>query len=857
MDKAFLCHSSTDKAYVGLVAKRLGRAKVIFDAMSFRPGHDFRAEIIAGLERSGLFVFFASRASIASTWCKFEIDEAHFRRVSGEIRGQLAIIIDPDVAYSDLPNWMQRLRALVQTRPVRAAREVERELFAITPPSLASRPFVGRQSQQQEFVGRLAVRMEAQPRIFIVSGLEGVGRRAYLARVLLDNLGLTLGPFRILDTTSTLEDLFIWLLDETADVMTRAELAREAELFRALDTPLQVAEVLTRLRIICEGRFVPCLVNRGALLSESGAFQEPYASVVEEFATCADIDAYLAIVDTRAPQVLNATYADRVLHQRLDPLRPVESRILLNQLTRQEGLRIDDADAEELNRYIDGYPPAAYFVVRQAATYTVATTIADKSLLVDFKAKRFTRFLLDLQLLEAEWKVLTYLASEQILPLAAIAVALGRDSATVAQIVRKLIDNSLIVVADDNLAVSPPIRDAITRARGHLQTQDYATIRERLTRAFWSVNDCAPSIEVVDATLHAVARSGSMNFEPYKDLVRVSVVHRLARESYHRREYAQALEYARRAEGMGSRSYDVRAIQFKALVRLERWADAERKLEEIRGRGDRDHLYLKGFMLRRRRQFEAAREAYEAAFAAGDNSFALHRDYADCLHRLGRLAEAVGQVRNILKRRTENVFVLDLALRIYLDGVKTGEALGMTSAEIESYLRDLERFDLDRRFIHHRRATLFAAQEHWDSALSEADSACASNPQSFESFALRADILIEMRRFSEAAEALNTLGKRFDTDRDVQAGLRIKLATRQGRWREAMGEWNSLRDKLRPVHQALLMRIKELQAQDPALSLTERSAARTVAEDIRSQITLPRPSAVLDEILREQSDDEA
>jgi hypothetical protein len=106
-------------------------------------------------------------------------------------------------------------------------------------------------------------------------------------------------------------------------------------------------------------------------------------------------------------------------------------------------------------------------------------------------------------------------------------------------------------------------------------------------------------------------------------------------------------------------------------------------------------------MFRRRRQFEAAREAYEAAFRSGDNSFALHRDYADCLHRLGRLKEATAQIRSILNRQTENIFVLDLALRIYIDGIKSGEDVGMPPAEVQRYLADLDRFDVDRRFIHH------------------------------------------------------------------------------------------------------------------------------------------------------------
>src|SRR5438132_978831 len=115
MEKAFLCHSSLDKEYVGHVAKRLGRGKVVYDAMTFRAGEDFREAIRKGLDASALFTFFVSKASIDSVWCRYELDEAHLRRINGELQGQLAIIIDPTVTFSDLPNWMQRFRAVIQT----------------------------------------------------------------------------------------------------------------------------------------------------------------------------------------------------------------------------------------------------------------------------------------------------------------------------------------------------------------------------------------------------------------------------------------------------------------------------------------------------------------------------------------------------------------------------------------------------------------------------------------------------------------------------------------------------------------------------------------------------------------------
>jgi tetratricopeptide (TPR) repeat protein len=848
MEKAFLCHSSTDKDYVRVVANRLGRSKVVFDEVSFKPGHDFRLEIERGLDSAGLFVLIVSRAALDSVWCRYEIDEAHFRKVSGEIRGQLAIIVDPKLTFSDLPQWMQRLRAIVQTRPVQAAREIERELFAITPSLLSTKPFVGRQTLQLDFVQHLTVPMESTPRAFLVSGLEGIGRRAYLSRVLSDNLGLTLGPFKVIDVASTLEDLFVWLLDETAEVVTRVELARETELFRLLPEHRKISEVVTRLSSICQGRFVPCLIDRGAVLDEAGAIRQPYDALLAEFCA-ANLDHYLALVHTRAPQIRLVLYAERVLQQRIDPLRPHESRLLLLQLLRREDVAVSTSELDELSYYIDGYPPAAYFVTRQAKTYGIATTIADKSLLTDFKAKRFTRFLLDLHLHDSEWDVLTYIASEELVPLAAVAVALGRTTDSIAEVIRKLIDNSLLIVADDNLAVSPPIRTAVTRTKGHLSREEFVAIRDRLTDAFWSGEAPAPAIEVIDMTLHAVARSGATDFEPYRDLVRPSIVHRLARECYYRQEWRLARDYAERAQQMGANNADIRSIEFKALVRLESWPAAEKKLDEIKRMGDHDYLFLKGFILRRRRQFEAACAAYEAAMRGGDTRFALRRDYADCLHRLGRYKEATAELRSVLARQSENIFVLDLALRIYIDGLKDGEDSGMTSDEANRYLSDLERFDVDGHFVHHRKAALLAHQHRWAEALAESEAACEANPHMFEAFAKRCDILIETAQYRKAQEEIDALAEEFGVQKDIQRGLRVKLLIRQDRWREALAEWHTLDDKQRGVHRGLLLRIKELQAQDNSLLLTERQAAEKAVEELRAELKSPRSYNWLDTLL--------
>jgi tetratricopeptide (TPR) repeat protein len=700
MRKAFLCHSSKDKDYVRVVATRLGRAKVVYDAISFEPGEDFREAIAKGLDTSALFVFVVSDHSLKSLWCKYEIDEAHFRKIMGKLEGHLCIIIDQGVSFNDLPHWMQRSRAVLQPRPSQATRDIQHALLSFLAPQ-SIRPFVGRQTLQKEFVVRFSDLALGTPTQLNVSGLENIGRRTYLERVAHDNLGLNLGPVFLLDETRDLDDLYLWALDETADLGTRANMAAEIEGFAKLPEASKITEIVNRLRVLCKDNCLPCILDTGGMLDDIGSYKSEFVGMLAEFSTTPD-DYYLAVIHRRTPYLGGGLpFAQYTFHQRVPPLDDSEAKLLLQQLCRRYNLKLDSTSANEIVEYLGGHPPSVYFTASFAQTYGIANLIADKSTLVDFKAKIFTRFIADLRLGELDWLVLRYLSSEKTIPLAAISAALEKPADDIALSLRTLIDHCLLVLVDDNYGVASPIRDAVFRVKGHLGIDDYTKVCANLTRVFWSDLDAGPSIEVIDATLHAVARTGSTDFKPYENLVRPSIVHRLAKECYHRKEWAEAIEYARRAEAMDKKRKEPRQIHFKALVQLGRWEEATAKLAEIEKTRDRTHFYLKGFLHKKREQHNDAIRAFESAIKSGDRGNAVYRDYADCLYRCDRFDDAIKSINEVLRRDPENVFVLDLVARICIDG-GFKELLGAT-------LQKLERYDIDKRFVYHRKATHYCA----------------------------------------------------------------------------------------------------------------------------------------------------
>jgi len=773
MRKAFICHSSKDKEYARFVAKKLRRANIVFDKFSFEPEQDFREEILKHLDQSALFVFLASRESIKSTWCKYEIDQAHLKRMDGGISGQLAIIIDPHVSFADLPKWMRNAKALVQTRPSQAVRDIQQSLFAVLLPG-ANKPFLGRQTLQTEFAGTLAT---DTPHLFVINGLEGIGRRSYLERASSDSLGLHLGPFFLIDETHAIEDIYLQVLEETADIGTRKDLATEVAQFDALDVKEQFKEVAAKLHVLCGDRNLPCFVDRGGILEDLGDYKDTFVGLIDEF-LAEDEDHYLAFIHRRKPALHQLPQARSVLSQAVPPLSLNDTKLLLGQLLKRNGITTDKTTIDEVAPIIGGYPPAAHFTATYFKLYGVDTVLADKSILADFKARNFSRFLADLNLSDAAWVILQYLCSEVAVPLTAIAIALGKDSEATASIVRSLIDQSLVLVFGDSYALSPPIREAVERVKGYLSSDQYNRIADGLTRTFWANEDVAPSLHVIDATLHAVARSDNPSLSKYTDLVRPSTVHRLAIECYRRKQWEPALEYAKRVETMDPRRRDAWAIHFKALVQLERWDEAEGVLRDIEAKRDRIAYYLKGFMLRRRGKHRDACRAFESALRAGDKANAVYRDYADSLYRLGEFEKAAEKVKVVLERDPENVFILDLLARVYLHCGQQDEA--------DDVIRLLERYDISKRFVHHRKAALLSQKTLWDLALIEAEAACGTRLSPFEAFAQQANILIELGRFDDAKSTIENLERKFRTQgRDVRYGLSCKLLLREGRWRES------------------------------------------------------------------------
>ncbi|MCX6008050.1 MAG: hypothetical protein NTZ34_12440, partial [Chloroflexi bacterium] len=386
-----------------------------------------------------------------------------------------------------------------------------------------------------------------------------------------------------------------------------------------------------------------------------------------------------------------------------------------------------------------------------------------------------------------------------------------------AEALRHLIDLNLVLSMDHQFAISFPVKEAVERLRGHLTEDDYRKIASHLLKVFWKNPNEIPELSVVDATIHAMARCDIKEFEKFQDLILPSQLYRVAKEEYDSKNWDSAIQFAVRTLQLDSARDGARIILCKAYVRKERWDEAEREIRTLAQRGVRARFYCKGFLEWKHGHLELAVDAFRSALDAGDTSISVYRDLAHCLFRSAHIDQAKQVLKKAPERIFHNNYVVDLLVQIAIAERDWPEA--------ERHVSVLEHIATKQDF-YYRRSTLKSAGGQWIPALQDIENSLKeSTTPRFEIVAQKADILIELGHFPDAAAAIDTMIPSSPVKRDVKSGLKCKLLLRQGKWPEAEIVWAGLGQKSEPVHKVLRKEILILKAADIMASPTEREDA--------------------------------
>lgn len=295
--KAFLSHSSLDKEFVQEVADQLGRASCIFDKYSFSSGVEFEQSIIRHLGNSSIFVLFATRNSLDSLWCDFEIANALDLKINKKIGRAVVYIIGDGVSLDRIPTWMKKGLIRHESSPSVIARDIEHRLKEATEDF--QRPiFLGR-AKEREIIEDITNPIDGRkkPKSFALFGLPGIGRRSLIKSCVSQLFSLSKTVEIEVEPGDNANSLCIKLADKVESYSCAKELQKIVKAIENLTDQEAIARSLSNIeRLVSSGELL-LFIDAGGCCKDNGTLKDHLNRLVDESVNYRN--AYFVFVLTR------------------------------------------------------------------------------------------------------------------------------------------------------------------------------------------------------------------------------------------------------------------------------------------------------------------------------------------------------------------------------------------------------------------------------------------------------------------------------------------------------------------------------------------------------------------------------
>ncbi|MBA4805632.1 MAG: TIR domain-containing protein [Brevundimonas sp.] len=771
------------------VAAFLGRSRVIFDAYEFAAGDDLSAAIHRGLDRSDLFVLFASRAALASEWVRIEIDRAAVDLISGAIGKVVCFLLDDDLTVDDIPEWMKSALVVSPHNARFAALDIRR-MLSEQQSKRRPRLFLGRAKAMEEASDAIA----DETRPLVVNGLPGVGRRTFLAELARNQLSYANSVVVELKSGDELPEVLVYLHDALGFIRP-AEASALLEASQKLDPTEVASSILEAIGRACSAGIFVIFVDDGATTTDDGRLLPGFNLLFSMASRQTDADFGVA-----ASRRLRFSDGNPLPNLRLSELDAESTQRLLRLLGNHEGVPFTREHIGGLVAYVAGYPPAAIFTVQEAKIYGPEHISQNQRSIVRFNERVFLAQLsADRKISPLMQRILGLLSAYSPLPLQVVAECLSvTDGLELDEAMAGLIDLSVVLPDGLYYRISAPIRDAAYR---HFQGMsiNHAAVAASLEGYLSANGEEGDSLALSQALFRASAISGGKQSDFALGVARDLIS--IASQSYHDQDYDRVIEFGAQAIRARPQNIDVRRVVAQAYIRRERFAEAEEHIVAMIELGAlKEAFYVRGFLHRRKKEYAPAINAYKRSIEYGRGGVAVHRELAQCYFYAGDTEKAYAEIKIAEKSDPFNRYVLDLKCTI---AMKRGD-----KDEVARCLAVLERVDTGS-FAAHRRSTYELSRGDSAEALKYAKMAVEGvNWPSYEMLANLANCQIEDNDLAGAGETLGLIDRKFsNTNHDARLGLRCKLELRRGEADTAEAFWKRIHAKDLPVHRALRLGI--------------------------------------------------
>ena len=768
--KAFISHSSKDKAYVDAIVETLRPGSYELDSDTFDLGLINTEAITNSLARSDLFCLILSTSSINSTYVDFETLLGIEFVARGSIHRFLAICVD-DTAFEQASvhvKFFNLVRKIAS--PEAAGRLIQGQLVsAVALQSEQTHPFIGREDEIRNLGRQVNDHTRSFCKALYISGNFGSGRRT-LARNFYNQYFPQVNrifPTIHLEEFDGLEELYHSVLAALRPSLPATKLLTMAIGFQAASPEEKSRLIAQQLNALLTTREAAYVLDKGGVLTDAGAMLPEVESVL------ANLDArpHPPIVFISPRMVPKRFYRREqdVSYIALTSLSPAATEELISHLLRAGGIDVSAGSLEELIQLSDAHPFNIYTMLEAVAECGVDTFLANPTSFIEWKHRQSSEYLGKIKFGEEEKKVLGILKLLPQLDFGSIIEALNLNEALTSDALLRMLSLHIVEGANDSFMLSPALRIAVERDKrfrlaDSLQRSALLTLADSLSIRL--EGGTAPIVLINSAVLASLQSGGGLSNIAAGFLLPSHQVW-MAKKCYDNRAWHDCIKFSRKAiEGKNRLSSEgmVGACRYLCLAsarvgKQDAFGEGMKMLESIASNNwaNSNVAFLKGFNARLKGHLPIAEDLFRTAYDLSPGNFAAAREIASaCLER-GNLKDAEKFAREAQQIAQRNQHVVDILVAVL---IRQNEALGKANNleldDLFNLLREVGEQD-GRSFYTTRRAEYELKVRNYGEALRLIKLAVGRTPSLFEPRRLHAQILLEQGNKTKAAEAVRVM----------------------------------------------------------------------------------------------------
>lgn len=765
--KAFLSHSSKNKAIVEQVGEDLGLANVELDSRTFEQGVLNTKAIQDALARSTIFVLFLSKEAIASNMVKLEASLAQELMGKGLVEKFLVICLD-DEAFQAAPDaWKDHNFVRKVSSAGAISRLIQHALMiANLRNAKSATPFVGRTKELTEAKDRLIDPIAPQPKGLFASGNAGIGRRTF-ARKLFADVYPSVNPIFpeiYIEPLDGLEEIFRKVFEVVSPIATLSAYRTRILAFSIAKADEKASQIAQLIDTLIASREALVIHDHGGLLEDNGRMQPQVQAILDKVQS--KLHPTVIFVGDRTVPRKSRPNPDALVYAPLPSLDRQDIRQLAAFLLREAEIPYTEEQLQQIIDLSDGHPFNVVFIVQAAKQYTLSIFLADPSELTQWKRSRSSAFLQKIKFTELESAILIALKTFSSLDFDTLAQATGGILSEIGAAMMRLMDLHIVEAKSNVYLIAPPLRIAVERdARFRGATEKLRSIVRKVS-ALLNVSDenSEISLSLINAGILAQLQEDEKVTELFSAFLLPSHSVWLARRHYDATDFDESIRFAETAlQGIDrlSPAGVVEACRCLCLAgtRLGKEGAYEKGISILRLNGNdpwasSNSNFLMGFHARFQGKLPEAETFFRKAYEDSPRNYNAARELAAIRMVRGDMTEAEQFARQAFSKAPDNRYVLDIMLSVLIK-----RSVSENAQEIDSLFDRLKIVgdEEGHSFYTTRRAEHAMRSGQLGEAAKLIDEAKSKTPNNFGVHALRFEIYLDMGNKAVANDELNAM----------------------------------------------------------------------------------------------------